>query len=136
MSYKMISNNLRKLREERGIKQKFIAKQLGITANYYSQIENGHRLPQVEHLLKLRNIFNISLDEIFFDKGIANCDKDKQAIGKEVIKILPEIEIKHRNIFLDHYELRGVISLNLIRRLNSGLASVKLHISIVDPQAE
>lgn len=76
---KIITSNLKALREERGIKQKFIAEQLGISANYYSQIENGHRLPQLEHLLKLRNIFNVSLDDIFFNKKIANCDK-KQAI--------------------------------------------------------
>src|SRR5690625_6109341 len=56
--HKVISSNLKQLREDRGIKQKFIAEQLGISANYYSQIENGHRPPQVEHLFKLRNIFN------------------------------------------------------------------------------
>lgn len=78
---KNITSNLKSLREERGIKQKFIAKQLGISANYYSQIENGHRPLQIEHLLKLRDIFNVSLDEIFFNSNIANCDKkEKQAI--------------------------------------------------------
>jgi len=71
---KKITSNLKMLREERGLKQKYIAEQLGITQNYYSQIENGHRPPQVEHLLKLRNIFNVSLDEIFFKGEIANCD--------------------------------------------------------------
>lgn len=71
---KRITNNLKSLREERGIKQKFIAEQLGISANYYSQIENGHRPPQVEHLLKLRDLFNVSLDEIFFKDEIANRD--------------------------------------------------------------
>src|SRR5690625_2609079 len=72
---KLISNNLKQLREDRGIKQKFIAEQLGISANYYSQIENGHRPPQVEHLLKLRNIFNVTLDDIFFNNGIAFRDE-------------------------------------------------------------
>lgn len=62
---KKITNNLKSLREERGLKQKFIAEKLGITANYYSQIENGHRPPQIEHLLILRDLFNVSLDEIF-----------------------------------------------------------------------
>ncbi|WP_405103150.1 helix-turn-helix domain-containing protein [Oceanobacillus sp. FSL H7-0719] len=76
---KKITNNLKSLREERGLKQKFIAEKLGITANYYSQIENGHRPPQIEHLLILRDLFNVSLDEIFFKNEIANCDS-KQAI--------------------------------------------------------
>lgn len=76
---KRITNNLKVLREERGLKQKFIAEHLGISANYYSQIENGHRPPQVDHLLKLRDLFNVSLDEIFFKDEIAKCDS-KQAI--------------------------------------------------------
>lgn len=78
---KIITTNLKRLREERGIKQNFIAKQLGITPNYYSQIENGHRPPQIEHLLILRDIFNVTLDDIFFGDEIANCDnEDKQVI--------------------------------------------------------
>ncbi|ALX49708.1 helix-turn-helix domain-containing protein [Lentibacillus amyloliquefaciens] len=68
---KIINNNLKQLREERGVKQKFIAEQLEITPNYYSQIENGHRFPQVKHLLKLRNILGVTLDEIFFKGKIA-----------------------------------------------------------------
>jgi len=71
---KNISNNLKQLREQRGLKQKFIAEKLGISPNYYSQIENGHRYPQVEHLLKLRDIFNVKLDDIFFNNNIAKCD--------------------------------------------------------------
>jgi len=59
-----VSNNLKQLREDSGIKQKHIAKQLGISANYYSQIENGHRSLQVDHLLKLRDIFSVSLEVI------------------------------------------------------------------------
>lgn len=71
---KIITNNIRALRESKGIKQKFIAQHLGISANYYSQIENGHRTPQVEHLLKLRDLFKVSLDDIFFNNDIAERD--------------------------------------------------------------
>lgn len=71
---KNISSNLKQLREQRGLKQKFVAEKLGISPNYYSQIENGHRYPQVEHLLKLRDIFNVSLDDIFFNDKIAKRD--------------------------------------------------------------
>lgn len=74
---KRIANNLKVLREERGLKQQFVAKKLGITQNYYSQIENGHRPPQVPHLLKLRDLFHVSLDEIFFNNEIAICDLEE-----------------------------------------------------------
>lgn len=80
IDYKLLSSNLKDLRESKGIKQKFIAEQLGISANYYSQIENGHRLPQLEHLIVIKNIFNISLDDIFFNTEIANRDKNKEVV--------------------------------------------------------
>ena len=59
-----VRNNLKQLREDSGVKQKIVAEQLGISANYYSQIENGHRSLQIDHLLKLRDIFNVSLEII------------------------------------------------------------------------
>lgn len=77
---KKITTNLKRMREERGLKQNFVAKQLGITQNYYSQIENGHRPPQLEHLLKLRNLFGVSLDDIFFESEIANRDISDEVI--------------------------------------------------------
>ena len=59
-----INKNLKQLREDKGVMQKMIAKQLGISANYYSQIENGRRTLRIEHLLKLRDVFNVSLEKI------------------------------------------------------------------------
>ena len=59
-----INRNLKQLREDKGVMQKMIEEELGISANYYSQIENGHRTLRIEHLLKLRDIFNVSLEKI------------------------------------------------------------------------
>lgn len=75
----VIPNNLKKIREERGIQQKFVAEYLGLSANYYCQIENGHRNLPTKCLPKLQKLFGISLDEIFFNNEIAKCDKDKTA---------------------------------------------------------
>lgn len=78
IDYKLISSNLRALREARGIKQKFIAEQLGITPNYYTQIEQGHRRPQLDHILKISEMFDVSLDDIFFSEEIAYCEVNEQ----------------------------------------------------------
>ena len=74
---KKITNNLKSLRDERGIKQNYIAEKLGITQNYYSQIENGHRNPQINHLLILRDLYDVSLDYIFFGNDIAIRDSEE-----------------------------------------------------------
>lgn len=72
-------NNLKRLREERGIQQKFVAEYIGVSANYYCQIENGRRGLSTKYLPKIREFFGVSLDEIFFECKIANCDTNKTA---------------------------------------------------------
>lgn len=75
---KVIANNMKALRDKNGLKQHFVAEKLGITQNYYSQIENGHRPPQTKHLLVLRNMYGVSLDDIFFNQEIAKCDSEDE----------------------------------------------------------
>ncbi|PCD81961.1 transcriptional regulator [Lysinibacillus fusiformis] len=75
----IVQNNLKELRKTRGIQQKFVAKSIGISANYYCQIENGHRVLPTKYLPKIRELFGVTLDEIFFDNKIANCDYDEIA---------------------------------------------------------
>lgn len=76
---KIVPNNLKRLREKRGIQQKFVAEYIGISANYYCQIENGRRSLPTKYLPKIRDFFGVTLDEIFFEKEIAKCDSDKTA---------------------------------------------------------
>lgn len=75
----IVPNNLKQLRKTRGIQQKFVAESIGISANYYCQIENGRRVLPTKYLPKIRELFGVTLDEIFFDNNIANCDCDKIA---------------------------------------------------------
>ncbi|MCS1393494.1 helix-turn-helix domain-containing protein [Lysinibacillus boronitolerans] len=75
----IVPNNLKQLRKKRGIQQKFVAKSIGISANYYCQIENGHRVLPTKYLPIIRELFDVTLDEIFFEKEIAKCDSNRIA---------------------------------------------------------
>lgn len=75
---KVISDNMKTLRNKHNLTQSFVASKLGITQHYYSQIENGHRSPQMKHLPILRELYSVSLDDIFFDEEIAKCDSDNK----------------------------------------------------------
>ena len=57
----IVQNNLKILRKTRGIQQKFIAESIGISANYYCQIENGHRSLPTKYLPKIKEIFGVIL---------------------------------------------------------------------------
>lgn len=53
---------IRNLREDNDISQKKIAELLGIQQNSYSQIENGVNNLQIDHLIKLANLYSTSTD--------------------------------------------------------------------------
>ncbi|MBK5077276.1 helix-turn-helix transcriptional regulator [Lactococcus lactis] len=59
----ILSQRLKKLRIESGYTQKEIAQKLGITGSGYSKYGNGTEinLPRTERLLKLAEIFNVSV---------------------------------------------------------------------------
>ncbi|EGD51580.1 helix-turn-helix domain protein [Thermoanaerobacter ethanolicus JW 200] len=57
-------NKLKELRMKYKLTQKELAKNLGITPDYVSQIERG-RIPGMETAIKIANFFNTTIDEIF-----------------------------------------------------------------------
>lgn len=53
---------IKDLREDKDLKQIVIANYLGIKQNSYSQIENGTNNLQIDHLIKLSEFYNVSVD--------------------------------------------------------------------------
>ncbi len=55
---------LKKLRHSKGLTQEQLAHTLQITPSAITMYESGTRNPSIKVLLKLSNIFNISIDEL------------------------------------------------------------------------
>ena len=70
----MIGERLERLRKDQKLKQKDMAKILGIDSSSYSKIESGKLSLTVKHLFKLAETFNISLDWLLMGKGEASPD--------------------------------------------------------------
>lgn len=58
---------IRKVREQRNYTQDFVAKQMGISQNAYSKIENGYTQLTVKHIKELSKILEVSLMELLRD---------------------------------------------------------------------
>lgn len=56
---------IRQLREEKNIKQREVAKKLGIETSTYSNKEAGRRAFTVEELLKLELILDTTISEMY-----------------------------------------------------------------------
>lgn len=56
---------LKQLRQKKGLIQQEIAELLGVKRNTYSDWENGKTEPNFEMVLKLADLFEVSLDWLF-----------------------------------------------------------------------
>ena len=65
---KRIPNSLRKYRKSRGLKQKEVAKILGLKSScMISRWERGHHLPQPVNIFKLAVLYRTMADALFID---------------------------------------------------------------------
>ena len=55
---------LRDLREDHDLKQEEVAKLLGIQQTVYSRYERGHQTIPLEHLVKLAEFYQVSVDAL------------------------------------------------------------------------
>lgn len=66
--------NLKKLRKEKNISQEQLAEKLNISRQAISKWESGKAYPDIDNLILLRDIFNVSLDELIVNE---KADKEK-----------------------------------------------------------
>lgn len=68
----MFAERLKKLRSEKNMVQKDIAKVLNITTSAYGFYEQGKRTPDQETLIKLADFFDVSIDYLLGKTDIRN----------------------------------------------------------------
>ncbi len=69
-------DNLSKLRKQNGMSQEDLAEKLGISRQAISKWESGYSYPDLETVIKLSEIFNVSTDELLKD---SKEEKNEQA---------------------------------------------------------
>jgi transcriptional regulator with XRE-family HTH domain len=65
-----LGNQLEKLREEQKMSQEEVAKQVGVSVQNIHKWENNQSYPEIQHLLKLGDIYGTTIDE-FIKKDAA-----------------------------------------------------------------
>nr|DAM24329.1 MAG TPA: Repressor protein CI [Caudoviricetes sp.] len=62
-------NKLKKYRQERNLKQSFIAQKIGVSQQTFSCYELGTAKPPLDTAKKLADIFGCSIEDIFFNNS-------------------------------------------------------------------
>ena len=87
----MLNEQIRELRNIRGISQIQLANKLGVTKQSVSNSENDNILPSIEMLVKIANFFEVSTDYLL------GLDK-KRTLD---VENLTEIQISHIQLIVD-----------------------------------
>ena len=92
-----IGKNLQKLRRSHGYTQEKLAELIDCSARYISDIEQDKSKPSYENLVKICNIFNVSLDDIFSEYLDSKIDKQiyHSLIGFDTLKKADKETIEH-----------------------------------------
>jgi transcriptional regulator with XRE-family HTH domain len=88
--YKKLAHKIKELRQQSGISQQRLAELLKVSRPAISQIENGERKTSADELIKLSEIFNLSVE------GLLDLEKRPEVILREKKKggkIKPQIRI-------------------------------------------
>ncbi len=78
-------NNIRILREERGIRQEDLGKALFLGASAISAMENGRRILTEDVIIRLCNYFNVSADYLL---GRSRVRKNAPDIAEEELEMV------------------------------------------------
>lgn len=111
----MFSIRLKKLRTEKNITQKDLARYLGVSDRSVGYYETGQRTPPPDIIEKIADYFNVSVDYLLGrtdirnpyrkeDKNLSNIDKFLQELKKKALERGIEFDENSIDDLLDLYE--------------------------------
>jgi transcriptional regulator with XRE-family HTH domain len=96
-----LADNLRTIREQKGLQQKQVALEIGIGTTNYNRVENRQREASIEVLDKLAKFYGITIDEIvnFDNKKLPPKEitvQDKAVV--EQVNLISQLDEKEKNV--------------------------------------
>ena len=85
-----LGERIYKLRTEKNLSQDMLAEMLEVSRQSVSKWENNNTVPDLEKLLKLSEIFDVSLDELVKGEEKVHTDSKQE--------IVPEMEVINREV--------------------------------------
>ena len=102
----ILGYRLRELRKDNNMSQEELGKLLGVTKVSVSGYENGTRIPSMETLLTILNVFKISADYLLGRELDVICESEEETtlIAKNDINIINELK--------EHPKLYNLVAAN------------------------
>lgn len=94
-----LADNIKKIREDKGLRQKEVSNAIDMGYTSYNKVENGSRDISVEELKRLANYYNTTVDKIInLDSSLPKevIIEDKEA--HEQLRLISELDQDDRTI--------------------------------------
>jgi len=94
-----IGANIKRLREDRGVKQSEIADLIGMHRSNYSKVENGQREISLQAVDKIAKFFNITIDElVHLGEDIPKEVSMEDKTTVEQLKLIQGLDLEEKNM--------------------------------------
>ena len=84
------NNKLYELRKQKGLSQEELANRLNVSRQTVSKWEVGESSPDMEKLVAISELFDISLDELVLDKAVKKEEASEQIVKSELYNDIKE----------------------------------------------
>lgn len=100
VNYENVGNKIRERRNFLKITQENLANDIGVSASFISDIENGRRKMSLETIIKISITLKTSLDYFVLD-NVKDIKVKNQTKFDELKNVLETVDEKNESIFLD-----------------------------------
>ena len=91
----MLNENLKQLRKSKGLSQEELAIRLNVVRQTISKWEKGLSVPDADMLIKIADIFQVSVSELLGAK-IEKKEQDVNAVADQLMRVNEQLAIKNR----------------------------------------
>lgn len=96
-----LSDNIKKIREDKDLMQKEVAAQIGLKPAHYNKIEKGLVEPSIETLDKLAGFYGITIDDIVhLGKDTPTSVQLEDKTSAEQLRLIAQLNEKDKGIVI------------------------------------
>lgn len=92
----MLNENLKQLRKSKGLSQEELAIRLNVVRQTISKWEKGLSVPDADMLIKIADIFEVSVSELLGAKIEEKNEQNINAVADQLMRINEQLAIKNR----------------------------------------
>lgn len=100
-----LADNIKALREEKGLMQKEVAAEIGLKPAHYNKLEKGLVEPSIDTLDKLAIFYGLTIDNIVhLDKDIPKAVQIEDKTSAEQLRLIAQLNEKDKSTVMNIIE--------------------------------